>query len=199
MLYPVAVPVVRERRQCGAPAEDPDKPRAATELLRATATNAAASSTHNSRVTAHEFPWRRPNAGADAAIGQPNSSTATGPLGFGFSAVGAWPANKPTWPLELINARARRPLQARCTRILYPHHTSYRIRMAGWMGAHSTLQAVHRGISCLPGARGMAPGACRVLRRRRRRPPRPACGDSVPARAGHRAAKPPAACLPGHG
>lgn len=182
MPYAVAVPVVRAGRR------DPDKPRAATELLRAMASwrrtrRRLPRATHGSRVPIEVL--TRPSA-LVLFRRQPNSATATGTSRVWIlaSPVGARPTDEPTWQLNAW-ARKASTCQVRCTLVLYPHHSSYRIRMAGWVRTQALLA---RGYQ-LP-ARCPRHGAWRVRVAfcADADDARPACGDSVPARAGHRAA-----------
>jgi hypothetical protein len=157
MPYAVAVPVVRAGRR------DPDKPRAATELLRAMASwrrtrRRLPRATHGSRVPIEVL--TRPSA-LVLFRRQPNSATATGTSRVWIlaSPVGARPTDEPTWQLNAW-ARKASTCQVRCTLVLYPHHSSYRIRMAGWVRTQAVLARGYQLPARCPRHGAWAPGAC---------------------------------------
>jgi hypothetical protein len=128
MLYAVvvAVPV----RECGAlrlVGCGHDKPRASTEMLRATTTcygggrgvfSSLPRATHG--VTAHECLVVLPMNQVQRPLAPSSNSTATGPLGvgLGFSAAGRRMARARA-DVACQGMGGRRPLQGRCNQILY--------------------------------------------------------------------------------
>jgi hypothetical protein len=172
MPYAVAVPVVRAGRR------DPDKPRAATELLRAMASwrrtrRRLPRATHGSRVPIEVL--TRPSADAVGTCSVP-SPTQQRYSYRNLSGLDSRLAGRRT-------AHGRADVAAECmgAQGLYMsgqvHSSTLPSSLVvsypdGRMGAHASSACQRLSAACPVPAAWRLARACRVLRRRRRRPPR---------------------------